>query len=195
MAALYVRSDSIYKLLPGVDAWDAARDARGYLGSYPVVAHPPCAQWARLAAFARQDADQKALGPLAIDQVRAFGGVLEHPVGSELFDFCGIPKSGQGVDKYGGWTVTVDQWFWGHPAAKKTRLYIVGCTWDQLPVIPHRWGYPTHTVGGLHWKRRTSRRDMPKLLECSKKWREATPPAFATWLVDVARRCRAPRCD
>jgi hypothetical protein len=28
VAALFVRADSIYKTLPGVDAWDEARDAR-----------------------------------------------------------------------------------------------------------------------------------------------------------------------
>jgi hypothetical protein len=32
VAALFVRADSIYKTLPGVDAWDEARDARQWPG-------------------------------------------------------------------------------------------------------------------------------------------------------------------
>lgn len=41
VATLFVRSDSIYKSLPGVDAWDISRDARKWPGGCPVVAHPP----------------------------------------------------------------------------------------------------------------------------------------------------------
>ena len=49
VAALFVRADSIYKLMPGVDAWDIERDARAWPGGSPVVAHPPCRAWGALA--------------------------------------------------------------------------------------------------------------------------------------------------
>ena len=49
IAALYVEKGGCYWDLPGVDAWDAARDARLYPGPYPVIAHPPCERWGRFA--------------------------------------------------------------------------------------------------------------------------------------------------
>ena len=47
IAALFVESDGAYWNVPGVDPWDIVRNARGYLGPYPVVAHPPCQRWGR----------------------------------------------------------------------------------------------------------------------------------------------------
>src|SRR5712671_3163773 len=85
VAALFVRRDSIYKSMAGIDAWDFDRDARKWPGGMPVVAHPPCAQWCALAHFARCDAEQKALGPYAVELVRQHGGVLEHPAHSKLW--------------------------------------------------------------------------------------------------------------
>lgn len=46
VAVLFARADSIYKGLPGVDVYDADRDARTFPGGCPVVAHPPCRAWA-----------------------------------------------------------------------------------------------------------------------------------------------------
>ena len=51
IAALYVQRGGIYWDLPDVDPWDEARDARLYAGPWPVVAHPPCARWCRLAGL------------------------------------------------------------------------------------------------------------------------------------------------
>src|SRR5258708_3804871 len=51
VAALYVDPNGVYASLPGVEVWDEARDARLYAGPWPVVAHPPCARWCRLAGF------------------------------------------------------------------------------------------------------------------------------------------------
>ena len=53
IAALYIEEPprGIYFGLPGVDPWPHARDARSYPGPYPVVAHPPCARWCRLAGL------------------------------------------------------------------------------------------------------------------------------------------------
>ena len=84
MAALFVRADSIYKTLPGVDAYDIERDARTYDGPWPVVAHPPCRAWGRLRTFAKPRPDERNLARLAVALVREFGGVLEHPENSTL---------------------------------------------------------------------------------------------------------------
>lgn len=51
IAALYVIENGPYYGLPNVDPWPESRDARTYAGPHPVVAHPPCSRWCRLAAF------------------------------------------------------------------------------------------------------------------------------------------------
>ena len=51
IAALYVQKNGCYFGLPDVDPWDEERDARLYAGPHPVVAHPPCARWCRLAGL------------------------------------------------------------------------------------------------------------------------------------------------
>ena len=72
IAALYIDPRGPYPKLPGVDAWDETRDARGYPGPGPVIVHPPCGPWGLLAEFCRlQDS---TLAPLAVGQVRGFGG-------------------------------------------------------------------------------------------------------------------------
>ena len=51
IAALFVQKNGAYSGLPNVDPWDESRDARKYDGPFPVVAHPPCARWCRLAGL------------------------------------------------------------------------------------------------------------------------------------------------
>lgn len=182
VAALFVRADSIYKTMEGVDAWDAERDARLWPGCGPVVAHPPCRAWGQFAMFAKPREDEKALAPWAIDQIRKFGGVLEHPAGSKLWPVLGLPEPGK-FDEFGGWTLPVHQHWWGHRAEKKTRLYIVGCEPKDIPAMPLRIDQPTHVIGDV------GRAGKGKRPEVSKAEREHTPPDFAEWLVELARRC------
>ena len=51
VAALFVQTNGVYYGLPDVDPWDQRRDARLYDGPHPVVAHPPCSRWCRLAGL------------------------------------------------------------------------------------------------------------------------------------------------
>lgn len=183
VAALYVRRDSVYKTLAGVDAWDEDRDARGWPGGAPVVAHPPCRLWAKLRQFAKAS-DPVAERQLAVDAIRRvqrFGGVLEHPAESTLWAHMGLPRPGRAPDQFGGWTACVRQCDWGHKAEKLTWLYIVGVHPDDLPPMPPP-GEPT----GLIKPTRGVPRDGRKIV--TKAEREHTPPEFARWLVDVARR-------
>jgi len=56
ISVLFARSDSNYKTLPGVDVWDAERDARTWPGGNPVVAHPPGRALGRLRHFRQAEA-------------------------------------------------------------------------------------------------------------------------------------------
>lgn len=188
VAVLYARQDSIYKQLPGVDVWDAERDARNFAGKEPVVAHPPCRAWGRLRWVAKPRHDEKDLARHAVRIVRSNGGVLEHPASSTLWLDQNLPKPGE-KDQYGGWTLAVPQMWWGHRAQKNTVLYIVGCTGKELPPIPYKLGEPECWVG--RWgpamqARRPNTKPRPPL---RKSEHESTPRAFAEWLVAVARIC------
>jgi len=185
IAALFVRADSVYKTMAGVDAWDELRDARRWPGGGPAVAHPPCRIWAKLRQFAKAS-DPVAERQLAIDavrQVREFCGVIEHPAESTLWAHCGMPTPGRAPDAFGGWTAEIRQCDWGHRAEKRTWLYIVGVHPDDLPALPPR-AEPT----GVIKPQRGVLRDHRKIV--TKAEREHTPPAFAAWLVELARRTR-----
>ena len=184
VAALYVRRDSVYKSIEGVDAWDEERDARKWPGGAPVVAHPPCRLWAKLRQFAkaRDPEAEKALAIEAVERVRRYGGVLEHPAESLLWAACGLPLPGRSPDSFGGWKAQIRQCDYGHKAEKLTWLYIVGVHPDDLPPIPE----PRDPISVIKPQRGVPR-DSRKIV--TKREREATPDPFAFWLVETARRC------
>lgn len=170
VSVLFARSDSCYFDLVD-DVWDAVRDARGYTGSNPVVCHPPCRGWGRLRHWAKPRPDEKALALFAVDQVRRCGGVLEHPWGSTLWHAAKLPFPGQ-VDEFGGFTLLVDQGWWGHAAPKPTYVYVCGCSRADVGELPVQL-----------------RRAAGRTLALSPADRERTPPRFAAWLVELAGKC------
>lgn len=172
VSALYVDPTGPYTAMDGVDPWSERRDARRYNGPNPVVAHPPCARWSRLRGMATQDTAD--CGPLAVEVVQRFGGVLEHPAFSLLWAHCSLPEPGDEPDQFGGYTLHVEQSRWGHRAPKPTWLYIVGCPRERLPPIPP----PVPDPGG-------------RVCKMSPKQRELTPLSMAEWLVKVAREVRS----
>ena len=174
VAALYIDPRGPYPRMAGVDCWDEARDARLYAGPWPVVAHPPCGPWSSLRTLSRETTADCATR--AVEQVRMFGGVLEHPQGSKLWEACGLPDP-----------FVVDQCDFGHVARKRTWLYIVGGTPGPLPVrrVPTHWCSGVHTPG--------ARGKPPAGIKiCSAQQRRRTPPAFAEWLVAIARSTAKP---
>lgn len=77
IAALYIDPRGPYPSIPGVECWDAERDARNYAGPWPVVAHPPCGPWSKLKGMCwKQD---RSLAPIAVGQVRRWGGRSRAP--------------------------------------------------------------------------------------------------------------------
>lgn len=187
VVALYVDPRGPY---PGLvrEWYDAERNAMTYRGSLPVVAHPPCGPWSHLSQL-HKSAEEIALAPHAVAVVQRCGGVLEHPRGSKLFDACRLPKPGEPADAFGGTTIEVAQCNWGHPARKRTWLYIVGFPNEPFPNQPEP-REPTHWASG--GRTRSSRQGSPVppgIKVCSAQQRRRTPVAFAAWLVEVAREC------
>lgn len=184
VAVLFAREDSVYKSIEGCDVYDIKRDARTFAGGKPVVAHPPCRAWASLRFHAKPRHDEKDLAHFAIKRIRENGGVLEHPQKSTLWPVAGLPEPGV-KDSHGGFTLIVNQHWWGHRAQKATRLYIVGIEPRDVPAYPIRIDEPTHTVG--LWSGRNKKTARPSI---SKREYESTPVEFAKWLVDLAGKCR-----
>lgn len=102
VAVLFARHDSIYKSLPGCDVWDIERDARTWPGGTPIVAHPPCRSWGTFRHVAKPVDGERELALWAVDQIRRYGGVLEHPARSALWREKPLPEPGQRDDWGGG---------------------------------------------------------------------------------------------
>lgn len=143
VAALFVDPRGIYSLLDGVDCWDQQRDARLYTGPHPVVAHPPCQRWGRFWHGSTRKPHQFRLGEdagcfaSALTAVRNYGGVLEHPAGSQAWYWFGLnpPRVGTGwspADSYGGMTCYVEQGHYGHASRKPTWLYAISGVLPEL---------------------------------------------------------------
>lgn len=189
VAILYARSDSIYKTLEGCDVWDATRDARNFTGGMPVVAHPPCRAWSAMAHLAKPRPDEKDLARHAVKVVRECGGVLEHPISSKLWADQKLPQPGE-RDAWGGYTLIMPQWWFGHRAEKGTRFYIVGVAMKDLPEVKLKLGDAPCVVTTSKKKFQTPPDEWRERL--GSKEREETPPDMARWLVALARTSRLP---
>lgn len=202
IAALYVQTNGCYYGLPNVDPWDITRDARRYAGPHPVVAHPPCARWCKLAGFVEhvypgrfKKGDDGGCFAAALASVRKWGGVLEHPEGSAAWaahDLIEPPRWGGWVvaDWQGGWTCCVEQGAYGHRGRKATWLYAIGVKLPSLAWGPANGAFQQVT-GVSHNGRRASRTGVVQRL--SKKQRAATPHAFRDVLISIAETANAER--
>ena len=188
IAALYVQAKGSYYEMDGVDMWDEKRDARLYGGPHPVVAHPPCSRWCRLAGlvearWGHKKGEDDGCFEAALRSVREHGGVLEHPAYSDAwaaFDLP-IPSRSGGWQKgfCGGWSCYVEQGRYGHPAKKGTWLYVYGI---ELPDM--RWGYGFHSDVMVSYADMERYPDRPRI---SKDAASATPEAFRDALIEMAR--------
>lgn len=193
IAALFVETGGCYFGLPNVDPWDESRDARAYSGPHPVVAHPPCERWGRFAKvnYIRWGGEHNRPGnddgcfSSALQAVKKWGGVLEHPAFTDAWSSFGLPRPefGQWIFSDGVWVTEVWQSAYGHKARKRTWLLYCGA----LPPPDLLWETPegTHQIGG-HDKRGKSR-NKPTI---SGKKARATPIAFRDELISIAINCR-----
>lgn len=195
IAALFVAERGPYVGLDGIDPWTLARDARRYAGPFPVIAHPPCERWGRYwfggpsARVRRVKGDDAGCFAAALQAVRSFGGVLEHPAASSAWAAFGLkepPRAGGWIvaDWDGGWTCCVDQGHYGHRAQKATWLYAVGM---DLPSLI--WGKSSRRVRldeGFH--SRDERRRKVRTGTCqrlSHRERAETPILFRDVLIAI----------
>jgi hypothetical protein len=199
VAALYVDAAGCYAGHPDIDLWPINRDARKYAGPYPVVAHPPCQRWGKFWHGSPRKPHQFTLGDdggcfnAALDAVRAWGGVLEHPADSLAWKAHGLlpPNKAGGwsnADFAGGYTCHVEQGFYGHIARKATWLLAY---WTNLPSL--RWGRGPQRLDPLmverHGYEYARRKGIVSMVGGKRKTeiRNATPPAFRDVLLDIAR--------
>lgn len=202
IAALFVETNGCYFGLEGVDPWDRERDARLYAGPHPVVAHPPCERWGRFWHGSTRKPHQFQLGDdggcfaAALEAVRDYGGVLEHPKDSRAWAEFGLitpPESGGWVradwSLHGGWTCCVDQGRYGHFSNKRTWLYANNV--QHLPDL--RWGRGEQRLHPIalerHGYAKARRIGMMAMVggKDKKRIRNATPPEFRDLLLSIAR--------
>lgn len=206
IAALFVARGGSYWGLPSVDPWDETRDARKYTGPHPVVAHPPCQRWGKLWAgqplFIKQTGIRKTKGEdggcfeAALQAVRTWGGILEHPEQSHAWAHFGLnkpPRDGGWIaaDFYGGWTCCVEQGRYGHYARKPTWLLAYGCDLQELdwgkgpprldPRVIERMGLERAKRLGEVGGRGGGKDSAPRI---------GTPTPFRDLLLSIARTAR-----
>ena len=203
IAALYVETAGAYFGLKCVDPWDTERDARTYTGPHPVVAHPPCQRWGKYWHGSTRKPHQFQCGDdggcfaAALEAVRTWGGILEHPANSHAWQKFGLtaPVRYRGWSPAGdglGYTCYVEQGHYGHMSRKPTWLYarstfpLPAFDWSRAeqrlhPIALARYGYEkarrigmVAMVGGKHKTR----------------IRNTTPDAFRDLLIDIATSAR-----
>jgi hypothetical protein len=173
------------------------------------VAHPPCQRWGRFWAGQplaikrtgqrKRKGDDDGCFAAALQAVRRWGGVLEHPADSHAWRAFGLhdpPRNGAWVvaDFEGGWTCCVEQGRYGHYARKPTWLYAHGVDLPSLawgrsparldPAVVERMGLSRARRLGEVGARGGGRDSAPRI---------GTTVPFRDLLVGIARTARI--CD
>ena len=193
IAALFVDEAGCYSRVEFIDCWPISRDARLYIDSLPVIAHPPCQLWGKMARvnYSRWGGEHNKPGNdggcfySALMNVNRCGGVLEHPAGSYAFEKFGIkkPKRNEWIKSGDGWVCEVWQSAYGHKANKATWLYYKG---NKKP-FDLKWDRPTGTHQIGFYDKRGKERNKPTL---NKKEANATPYLFMIELIKLAEFSR-----
>ena len=197
VAALFVDPAGVYSTYENVDCWDESRDARNYAGPHPVVAHPPCSRWCRLAGlvearWGHKRGEDDGCFKSALAAVRTWGGILEHPAYSAAWPAFGLPKPqrhGRQRGFCGGWSAHVEQGRYGHVAKKATWLYAFRAKLCDLA-----WGSVPDSDAAVSWcgnaliskcANHTQADDTRRRI--TGREAAATPTPFADLLVSMAR--------
>ena len=160
-----------------------------------MVAHPPCEAWSKLASlrelrYGHPAGIDAGCFASALQSVRRWGGVLEHPAESKAWPEYGLvpPPFGRWLhvtdDPRGEyWTTCVWQVDYGHRARKRTWLLYVGVN----PPTGLRWERREHEacVSGSHGSRRPINGRQRVWSAEAKR----TPTEFRDALLGLARGC------
>jgi hypothetical protein len=199
VAILCCSTKSVYKTMPDLECYDEKRDARTFTGGMPVIAHPPCRRWTQYGMAmmqARQTRhgiitpesevnEERELGVFCAEQVKQWGGILEQPARSKLFAAAGLPLPGspQSADSF---SLHVWQSWWGYPVKKGTWLYFRGISQFAIDIPFRLWNPPSGQQ--WYWYNRGKGSG-----SANAEIRSRTVPAFAQWLVDLARSAAVPQ--
>ena len=181
----FIADNSYYRLLPDLDLFDLRRNALSTVSSAPAIYHPPCRSWGRLRQFAKTPPGEHWLAVWAVLRMWRYGGVLEHPAGSKLWSFMNLAHPGQRYDSHGGFSVSLNQSWFGYPAKKNTWLYVVGCEISDLPAMPLCFNAISKTV--------SSSKNRDVLKELSHSERSRTTLQFNEYLVTVLNTIKSKR--
>lgn len=173
---LFADKHSIYKKI-GCNVYDFDRNALTFKDNTPCIYHPPCRTWSRLRGLAKFHPGEHLLAVWSVFRIWRYGGVLEHPSQSILWKTMGLAMPGSPPDIHGGFSISVDQFWFGHKAEKNTWLYIKGISINDMPVIPLNFDAVTHTI--------SSSKNNNGKKEISKNKRSSTPHKFALFLIEI----------
>lgn len=197
VAILCAAKKSVYHSMSDLDVYDEVRDSRTFPGGMPVVAHPPCRRWtrfgmammkARLTRYGivtpeSEVNEERELGLFCARSVVENGGILEQPAGSKLFEAADIPlPDSSQSDK--SFSIHVWQSWWGYPVKKGTWLYFSGIRKDNIHIPFRLWNTPPGQQ--WYWYNRGKGSG-----SANAHIRSHTVPAFAEWLVSLARQSNA----
>lgn len=112
-----------------LDLYDKNRDAYTFNSSQKLIAHPPCQQWSKLKGLATYNKREKEIALFCWEKVNQNGGILEHPLGSSLFNYVNADKKK---------IYLVHQHIFGFAAQKPTLLYCHNI--NILPIPSHMPG-------------------------------------------------------
>lgn len=167
ISVLFIKHNSVYKSFGRCNCFDEKRNALSCPGDQVTIAHPPCRLFSKCSPLSTAPEQEIYLGFFALEQVRKNGGILEQPQYSKLWELANLPK-GNEIDSYGGWTLSINQSWFGHRARKTTWLYIVGLS-------PGEVSYPI-----------SFNRPVVSVEKMCKAERERTPILFAKWLYSLS---------
>jgi len=109
---------SPFKRMSGVRVWDQENPVpiEGLKGTRQYICFPPCGPWGK---YSHVSKESKHWGRLAVAMVLEGGGLVEQPVGSQLFSL--LPKK---------FVLRVRQGLLGHLAEKDTLIF-----WQPSPAV------------------------------------------------------------
>jgi hypothetical protein len=174
------------------------KDARSYDGPWPVVCHPPCNSWGKFAITLRLKHGHKIGSDqgtfrCALENVRKWGGVIEHPEASYAWRMHDLEAPRiyytTPIDKYGGFSIAVNQSHYGHWTQKPTWLYVCGYRGDfeidfDIPQGKAKKGSVKYRIGSGRGNTEVQNR-----LPLPTHLRKKTPELFADLFVSIAKRC------